>query len=420
MKKFLMFMLMIACTIFSSFAEPVSITVLHTGDTVLGDTTLFTIAETMLKKDFPDVKITWAKIDLSDGSTLTMDAMLAAGTAPNLYIDSMVRASKYIIPEYALPLDKYIRDLSKYNPGALDAYKKGGKILAMPGPGAAQAMLVNLDMMKDIGYTVPKDWTINDFLTMAEKVKKFYGGKKYATGMFAANQSGDYLINAWFASFGVSFYKPGAGYDKSVIADTGGAQVYSFFQQLMKAGYIPASSATLTDDDYAVLWQSGNLAATAFFQDWTGPYFKSAITQKQIEKPFNYTFVPFPRASGVKKVPTYYTNGAMVVYNSGTAKDIVTARLVEYINSARIQGELAKLVSVIPNRSDAIYGPSNPHTQEIMAIVAANGLQDVGITDPRFTERRSLQFPILQQVLNLKITPEEAINLYQKKLSAVK
>ena len=418
MKKILA-LLIIFISVFSAFAEPVSITVLHTGDTVIGDTTMFTIAENMLKKDFPDVKITWAKIDLSDGSTLTMDAMLAAGTPPNLYIDSMVRASKYMVPEYALPLDKYVRDLNKYNPGVLDPYKKNGKLLALPGPGSAQGMLINLNIMREIGYSVPKNWTIADFLSMAEMVKNYYGGKKFATGMFAANQSGDYLINGWFPAFGVSFYKPG-NYDKSIIADTGGAKVYSFFQKLIKSGYIRSSSATRNDDDYCVDWQSGNLAATAFFEDWTKPYFKSAITQKQIEKPFDYIFVPFPRAPGVAKVPTYYANWAMVIYNSGTVKDAVTARLAEYINSGIIQGEMAKLVSIIPNRSDATAGPSDPHIKQIMAIVAENGLQDVGITDPRFTERRALQFPILQQVLNLKITPEEAIKLYQKKLSSVK
>ena len=34
-------------------------------------------------------------------------------------VDSMVRASKYMVPEYALPLDNYIRDLDKYYPSSL-------------------------------------------------------------------------------------------------------------------------------------------------------------------------------------------------------------------------------------------------------------------------------------------------------------
>ncbi len=104
-------------------------------------------------------------------------------------------------------------------------------------------------MMKEIGYTVPDNWTIDDFLKMAELVKQKYNGKKWATGMFAANQSGDYYINNWFASFGANWYN-NKNYDKAVVADNGGAKVYEFYQTLVKNGYVPPNCATLNDDDY--------------------------------------------------------------------------------------------------------------------------------------------------------------------------
>lgn len=419
MKRLFAFILGMAILANVFAAPPITITVLHSGDTVIADTTHFKLAEALLKRDFPDVIVKWAKIDLSDGSTLTMDAMLAAGTAPNIYLDTMVRASKYMVPEFALPLDKIIRDLNKYNPGVLSPYVKKGKLLALPTPGGAQGMLINLDIMKEIGYAVPKDWTINDFLTMAEKVKIYYAGKKWATGMFAANQSGDYLINAWFASFGVSFYKPGS-YDISTIADTGGAKVYEFYQNLVRNGYVPPNCATLNDDDYALEWQKGNLAATAFFPNWTAGYFKSAIDQGQISKEFNYMFAPFPRAPGVKAVPTYISNAAIVVHKTGTKADAIAARLAEYLNCAQVQGELSVAAHVVPNRVDVTKQSNSVYVQQVMAIVKSQGVQDVGLTDPRFTERRALQFPILQQVLNFKLTPAEAIKLYQQKLSSIK
>ena len=48
------------------------------------------------------------------------------------------------------------------------------------------------------------------------------------------------------------------------------------------------------------------------------------------------------------------------------------------------------------------------------------GVMDVGLSDPRFPERRALQYPILQKVLNFKITPEKAIVEYQKTMKKVK
>jgi hypothetical protein len=57
---------------------------------------------------------------------------------------------------------------------------------------------------------------------------------------------------------------------------------------------------------------------------------------------------------------------------------------------------------------------------QVGKIIADNGFQDVGLLDRRFTERRSLQFPILQQVLNMKLTPKEGIEKFEKALNSVK
>ena len=415
MKKFFAMLLMFSM-VFSIFADPpVTIRILQSGNK---ESPAYTIALEMVKKDFPHATFIFNKIDRSDGSTLTMDAQIAAGMAPNIYIDTMVRASKYMVPEFALPLDDYIRDLPKYNPGVLTQYRRNGKLLALPMPGAAQAMLINLDIMKEIGFSVPDNWTVNDFLRMAEMVKVHYKGKKWATGMFAANQSGDYLLHNWFAAFGAEYYK-NQNYDRSVIADTGGVKAYEFFQTLVKNGYVPPNAASLNDDDYCAQWMVGDLAATAFFPNWINIYLKTAMDQGLLAKPFEYKFVPFPRGPGVSKVPTYYSNAAMIVHKTGTYADTVAARFAEYNNSPIIQGMTAKTDSIIPNREDSTYWPTDKYTLQVMAIVNTNGIYDAGLTDPRFTERRALQFPILQQVLNFTMKPLDAIKLYQEKLSAV-
>lgn len=420
MKKiFLLVSILLVCIASFAAPNPKTITMLHTGDTKLGDTTMFAIALDDFHKDFPEVKVEMLKVDLSDGSTLTMDAMLAAGNAPNIYVDTMVRIAKYMVPEYALPLDSFIRDLNKYSASTLLPYRTNGKLLALPQYGGAQGMCINLDIMKDIGYVVPKDWTIDDFLVMAKKVKDKYNGKKWATGMFAANQSGDYLLNNWFASFGIpNFYEPG-NYDKSIVSKVGGEKVYAFYQLLAKEGFIPPNSATLNDDDYAAQWMVGDLAATAFFPNWTAVYFKTAIDQGLIKKPFEYIFVPFPRASGVKKVPTYFSNGAFLVHKTGTDSDKYASRLVEYLNSAKIQDLMCKQTNTIPSRIDVV-GSNDVHIGEVMKILSENGIMDVGLTDPRFTERRALQYPILQKVLMLEKSPKDAINEFEAKLSSVK
>ena len=408
--------LLILLLSFSLFADSKILTVLAAppAKDIDGESNI-EYATRMFNKDFPDVKVDYQFVNLGDGSTMTIDAMLAAGIPPNVYIDTLVRASKLIVPEYALPLDGKIRDLSKYNKDALDPFRRDGKLLALPQQGAPQGFCINLDIMDEIGYKVPDKWTVADFLKMAELVKQKYAGKKFATGMFAGNQSGDYLINNWFAAFGAKYYKPG-DYSKTTIRETGGAKVYEFFQTLVKNGYVPPMSATLDDDVYAAEWAKGNYAATAFFAAWMEPYWKTAIEQGHIKAPFRVQYVPFPRGPGVKDVPTYSSYAAYVIHKTGTIADTWAARFVEYANDAYVQKWQATK-KTFPNRSDVKVVYDDPAIMQILKIYQDGGLYDAGVTTAKFPATRPQHYPVLQKVLNLTISPSDAIAEYERRLN---
>ena len=78
----------------------------------------------MLKKDFPYVDVEFLMVDQQGGSTITMDSLLAAGDAPNIYFDSQVRTGKYLVAEYALDLKPNIGDLEKYDQEVLNPFRK--------------------------------------------------------------------------------------------------------------------------------------------------------------------------------------------------------------------------------------------------------------------------------------------------------
>jgi hypothetical protein len=61
---------------------------------------------------------------------------------------------------------------------------------------------------------------------------------------------------------------------------------------------------------------------------------------------------------------------------------------------------------------------SNPRRAETSRIAAENGIFDVGLTMPFFARTRPQQFPILQRVLRLEVTPEVAIAEYAARLNA--
>lgn len=418
--KRLLILLMIAAIAVPAFAAGSAqsedeITVLASAEFVYQDgTSGWEIATAGVEKDFPGITVNILTIDMSDGSTLTLDAMLAAGNAPDVYEDFVARAAKLITPEWALPLDEYVRDIDAYNQDIVAAYRRGGKVYALPLAGGSQGMAVNLEIMGEIGYTIPDRWTVDDFLEMAELVKQHYDGEKWATGMFAANQSGDYLIDNWFPAFGVQRFAPG-DYSSPTIAATGGEAVYEFFQHLVRLEYISPGAATLSDDDYVIQWAEGSLAATAFFEGWMKPYFDTVISQGVRDEPFDYMFVPFPRGPGVENVPSYQSNHVIVV-NKDAANPGAAARWAEYYNSADQQGQRVLVAAVSPSRTDVTVVHPSPRIAEINAIVAAGGVADFGQTSPAFGAIRPSHFPVLQRVLNLAITPAEAVAEYERRL----
>jgi ABC-type glycerol-3-phosphate transport system substrate-binding protein len=298
MKRFLIPILLIVAV--SCFAAPTTIKVLYGGYL---DANNCQVAKELFALKFHDIVIDSVPVDMSDGSTLTMDAMTAAGTTPDVYVDFMGRVSKYITPEFAFDLGPYIQQKDDFLPGILDMTTRNGKLLGLSFPSSAQGMAINMKLAKAIGATEAsfKNWTIADFLAMAKKVKALNNGS-YMTGLFAGNQSGDYLWMNWMASFGARMYGPG-DYSKTIINTPAGLQFFTFLKDLVTQGYAQSNAAVLTDDDYALFWAQGKYLATGWFPAWVAPYFKAVKEQKLPGADFDTIFVAFPKGPNVTKVP---------------------------------------------------------------------------------------------------------------------
>ena len=411
MKKllFISLMILLAFSVFAKGAVERKIVVLYTGDGPTPAHLWQDAADATIAK-YPGLTIEFMKGDLSTGAPVTMDTLIAGGTAPDIYCDSMVRVSRYILPEFALPLNKHM-DVSDY--AYLEPMTRGGNVLALPVDGGAQGMCLNLDLLDAVGYTVPDNWTMGDFMEMAGKVKAYgqkTGKEVYATGLFAGNQSGDYLWMNWFAVFGVKLYAP--DYVRSD-QNRGGAKVWETFKYFKNMGFIPNNSATLTDDDYALMWSKGMFAATAFFPSWVDLYFKSAMEQGLIKVPHRYKFVSFPNNAPA------CTNFSGLVVNKDTKLKDEVIDLVKNVTSVTSASTRVKIQSSVAYRKSVTEKPADPHAVEIDAIVAKNGLYDLGVTNPWFAEVRAQGFPVLQSVLSGKLTPEQAGEEYTKKVNEI-
>lgn len=413
--------------------EPVTLRIFWSGDAVPPEHYTLTprkIAEGLVSAAHPGTRYEYTAVDLSTGADKTMRAEVAAGNAPDVYIDTWVRAASYLRADFALDLRNYMSDLQDYLPGVLDATTRNGAVLGLSQPGDGQAMAVNLDMCAEVGFA-PADWatwTIAEFYDLAARVKARYGGKKWVTGLFAGNQSGDYLIRNWAASFGAEFYR-GGNYSRTTINSDAGVATLDFLADLAAKGYVRQDWPMQVDDDYVLDWARGKIATAPFFYGWIEPYFQTV--EQEGGARFNYAFVPFPRAPGVERVGAFYTGGGIVVPKQASdSRNKLAAAYAQAFNSPESQLVAWTVGNVRPNRRSVVerIGKAAQFDQ-VSAVIAANGLVDFGQTAvlykaetdeyfPVYSPTRPL-FPQALQKLAGGASPTEVMSWYEAEVNRI-
>lgn len=352
--------------------------------------------------------VAWVEPDLSTGADITMSSMVAAGDPPDVIVEFLGRVGKYATPEFAAELDS-VMDLSHFYDSAL--LTVGEHVYGLMEPYGVQGFMVNTSITEEVGYTVPDNWTTDDFLELCELVKST---DKYCTGLFAANQSGDYLYMNWFGAFGAELY--GDGYGHTTINSPAGVKAATFLQNLVQNGYAPPDSAVLTDDDYVAAMGSGEYAAGAMFVGWP------QIFQNATDSVGAYTweFHPFPRNPGIDHSPAAGQGGAYTVYKDAAEGSI---GLLEFWVSAEAQAyQFAHDPGAsgwFPTRDDVHVRPPSADWSAVQQIVANGGVMDLGAALPVFGELRVQWFPIGQKLYNGELTPEQAMAEYEAGLNEV-
>ncbi|CAK0753482.1 putative Bacterial extracellular solute-binding protein [Gammaproteobacteria bacterium] len=371
------------------------------------------------QKEHPGVNVKQILVDLSSGSTLTIDAMIASGQAPDVYSDTGVRSGKYAIDAYALDLKPYLtaKDIADFVPSLLAYGTKGSKILALPVATWIQAFAVNTDLMDSVGYKLPGTlWTTADFLTMAEKVKTT---GKYATILFAKNQSSDAWWMSWFGAFGAVQFANG-DYTRTRLNSPQGVAALNFMKLLVDKGYAPAAPGELDDDMALEQWASGKIVGLMMQSGHAPPSIKSAVDQKILDKPFAYKFVEMPHSPAVSHGLATAGPSLIVVHKSNDAtRNKLAFELARAFSAGEYMVEGAKRPGVfpallsIPNTADDFGG------KQIQAIMKVSGVMDLGSAIPQFSEIRAQMFPLLQEFYAGRLTAEQVLATYEAKVNKI-
>ena len=379
-------------------------------------------AVALFNEKYPGKTVEFFAPKLEDGSTVTMDSRIMAGDTTHVLIEYMGRVGKYATVEMALNFDDYITDQDDFLPGKLDTLRTpDGALRALPLTGGAFGMAVNLRMLDEIGFGGFDfdDWTLADFLYMAEAVKQTYGGDKWVTGLFFGHRSGDYLWMNWLSTFGAEMYA-GGDYSKTTIDSEAGRNVFTFWKYLHTNGYVRKDAAILLDDDYLGDMGKGNYLMTAYVPGWLERDQKAADVQGVSDAYYPYKFVEFPRAPGVTRVPAAGSMGGITAFqNDDPLVEEMSAYFAWLFTTAAFQKKSIVEHGEYPTRKSVSYTFDSPYWNQISKIVAENGMLDLGITQSWFADVRVLAFPLAQDVLTDKRTPAEAVAEYARQVDKI-
>lgn len=421
MKRILLILIAL-CFVLPAFG--LEITYLSAGQTIyVQPTNGYKVVDDKIIADFqkshPGVTVKELLVDLSTGSTMTMDAMIAAGIAPDVYSDTGVRSGKYAVPEYALDLVPYLtkKDLSDIVPSLLAYGKKGDKILALPVAFWAQGFAVNLDMLASVGYTLPKSWTTDDFLALSEKLK---AAGKYSTILFAKNQSSDSWWMNWFGTFGAAVFT-GGDYSHTTINTPKALAALNYLKTLVDKGYVPPGPAEVDDDMALEMWAKAQAAALVMQSGHAPPSIKSAVDQKLLDKAFTYKFVELPHAPGITHTPTTAGPSLIVVHKSNDpVRNKAAFDLARAFSSGEFMVEGAKRPGIFPAIiSIPNTAPNDFGGVQIQAIVKTAGVMDVGFALPQFSEIRAQMFPLMQEFYADRMTAQQVLDSYEAKVNGI-
>lgn len=369
------------------------------------------------EKTHPGVKVRPIQSDLSAGSSMTLDTMLASGQPPDVVIRTGALVAKLLVDSYAIQPDKYV-SVADFTTSGLDAGRKNGKLYALPMAVSVSTMAVNLDHLAKVGYTLPPaaNWTTDAYLTLGKALKE---KGLYLTSLFAKNQSSDHWWMNWFMAFGAKIWTNG-DYTKTTLNSPQAMAALKYLKQLVDLGYVPPNPGEI-DDDMALDFWCKDQVTTLSMQIGHTVIMQTYAKQGTIAKEFKFDFVEFPHAVGAPRTPVIAGPTLVVGHKQKTEKlNKVVAELMLAVSSGD-----AQLISGISGnfptskKTLAMIKDPNVYWSTVNKIIGEVGIWDRGNTIPQFGEIRAVMFPLMQAFYAGKMSAEDVLKNYEAQVNKI-
>jgi multiple sugar transport system substrate-binding protein len=227
-----------------------------------------------------------------------LQTMVLGGVAPDVFQQTAPEMARYIEKEFIAPLDEAIAkeryDLRDFFPVAVDQYRRGGKLWAIPYGFGSRIIVYNVDAFRESGVSEPsKDWNGNgwtfDELRSAAKKLQRTGDNNQVTRYGFSFQTSQRGLAPFLYSFGGTWTKSTADAYITGLSDPAAIAAFDYIQQLfVHDGLAKIGSHTLVAQGTAAI----------------GQFIPNAVTEMQETAKSDWDIAPWLRGPGGR-----YTDG---------------------------------------------------------------------------------------------------------------
>lgn len=361
----------------------------------------------------PNIEVTRIPRDVTQGS-LTVDALMAKGTPPDVWLDAAGWINKYLTPAYALPLEKYL-DVTAYQKDLVDLYTRGGHVYALPVVNVATGFAINLSMLKQIGYTLPaqKDWTTDEFLRLSEKLK----AAGIPSTMVMTKQGWINWDMPWLYAFGAELYKD-FDHSKVTINTPEARKGLEYVKMLVDKGYAYPYPNEQDDDAGVELFTTGKVFSCLMQDGHVNYWMPEQIKQGKLTKEFDVTFIEFPHEPGRAHTPV---TGYQTVVVAHKSNDEERNRAIIELFKSQVDAKYQTYGMMFSGGLPTLKGLDPPNKgmsakssyRAIAELAKTAGLMDLGALEPKATEvNQAWKLPI-QDFMDGRLTAQQVLDQFE-------
>lgn len=351
-------------------------------------------------------------------------AAVAAGDPPNLLIDYLGRTSGFAYQDVLEPLETLVpqEELADYQPDYLQMFTINGHLHALPMFCWASHLVGNRALWRAAGAAdlLPSlddpNWTFDEFYRALKAVSK--PNACWPLGLQVSSEQGDYDYLAYFWGFGAKLYE-NRDYTRVALNSKAGIQGLEFLVKLADEGLLEPGATTIQGNDLENLfWQHRTAITASSLRMWND--LKAARAENRVREPIELFLAHFPHAQGVTNGLAVGPTGVCVFKQEDPEKRKWAVELARYLNTPERQQELCANGGWFPTRkSTPDPKPNDPNYRAVRKLIQERGIEDMGLTSPKYYQVRVLLYPQIQAALLHKKTPAQALADYEKAANRV-